>query len=238
MASQALRSDWLDGRGTPTSGRTGASSTSTSTTRPAWAGRVRRRVRATDPRDVASSYPAAGDRHGFDVVVRDVSPGWHTVWVYGINRAGGGENPLLAQRHVFVPSGKPIGTFDGAHDLYPGKVWIRGWAVVTTSSLPVAVIGKAYTTKLAGTGGTGVYTWSLASGAVPDGLSLTTSGVISGTATAPVGADGAGTRTLRFVLTDTAGLSTNITLNLTIRAAATSRRAAASAMRTYGRDRI
>lgn len=52
---------------------------------------------------------------------------------------------------------------------------------VTTTSLPVATVGSAYTTTLAATGGVAPYTWS-ASG-LPAGITLSSKGVLSGTAT-------------------------------------------------------
>lgn len=56
---------------------------------------------------------------------------------------------------------------------------------VTTASLPVFVVGRAYSATLAASGGTAPYTWSITKGALPAGLSLNPStGVISGTATA------------------------------------------------------
>jgi len=55
---------------------------------------------------------------------------------------------------------------------------------ITTSSLPAANVGVAYSQSLAATGGTGPYSWSLSAGALPAGLSLSPAGVISGTPTA------------------------------------------------------
>jgi hypothetical protein len=55
---------------------------------------------------------------------------------------------------------------------------------VTTSTLPGGQVGTAYSQTLAATGGTTPYTWSVVSGSLPAGLSLSTSGVISGTPTA------------------------------------------------------
>ncbi|HUY09932.1 MAG TPA: G1 family glutamic endopeptidase [Candidatus Dormibacteraeota bacterium] len=54
---------------------------------------------------------------------------------------------------------------------------------ITTTSLPGATVGTAYSVTLAASGGTPPYTWSLASGSLPPGLSLSSSGVISGTPT-------------------------------------------------------
>jgi alpha-tubulin suppressor-like RCC1 family protein len=51
--------------------------------------------------------------------------------------------------------------------------------VVTTASLPAMVVGQRYATTLAATG-TGPLTWSVTGGVLPTGLSLSTSGVLSG----------------------------------------------------------
>lgn len=45
---------------------------------------------------------------------------------------------------------------------------------------PGAVMGKAYAHQLTATGGTGTYSWAVSSGALPDGLSLSSGGAISG----------------------------------------------------------
>ncbi|MFZ2643453.1 MAG: hypothetical protein WA117_20850, partial [Verrucomicrobiia bacterium] len=54
--------------------------------------------------------------------------------------------------------------------------------VITTSSpLPSGMVGMAYSQTLAVSGGATTYTWSLAAGSLPSGLSLSSAGVISGT---------------------------------------------------------
>ncbi|MCL1867420.1 MAG: putative Ig domain-containing protein [Paludibacter sp.] len=53
---------------------------------------------------------------------------------------------------------------------------------ITTASLPNGTVGTAYSQTLAATGDTPI-TWTLESGALPTGLSLATTGVISGTPT-------------------------------------------------------
>jgi len=56
-----------------------------------------------------------------------------------------------------------------------------GPLTITTTSLPAATVGTAYTTGLSALGGMPPYTWSIAAGDLPDGLTLTAStGVISG----------------------------------------------------------
>lgn len=56
--------------------------------------------------------------------------------------------------------------------------------VISTTSLANAVAGTAYSAALASTGGTGSVTWSVTGGSLPAGLSLSSSGAITGTTTA------------------------------------------------------
>jgi hypothetical protein len=52
---------------------------------------------------------------------------------------------------------------------------------VTTSSLAPAVVGKSYVEQLQASGGPEpVYSWSVLSGNLPPGITLNTSGVLSG----------------------------------------------------------
>jgi uncharacterized repeat protein (TIGR01451 family) len=60
---------------------------------------------------------------------------------------------------------------------------------VLTASLPSAVAGTPYSATLAGSGGTPPYTWSLDSGTLPDGLTLSSDGTISGTPTTAATSD-------------------------------------------------
>lgn len=58
-------------------------------------------------------------------------------------------------------------------------------AISTSSPLPAGEIGTAYSTTLSATGGTPAYTWSIAGGALPAGITLDPStGLLSGTPTA------------------------------------------------------
>jgi len=52
--------------------------------------------------------------------------------------------------------------------------------VISTASLPEGILNNSYHASLAATGGADEYTWSVASGALPEGLSLSTAGDISG----------------------------------------------------------
>jgi hypothetical protein len=55
--------------------------------------------------------------------------------------------------------------------------------LVTTASLPQATNGLVYSASLQSGGGVAPFTWSLASGTLPGGLTLSSSGLISGTPT-------------------------------------------------------
>ncbi len=52
---------------------------------------------------------------------------------------------------------------------------------ITTASLPDGAVGTDYNTPLSATGGKQPYIWSVVSGVLPNGLSLSAAGVISGT---------------------------------------------------------
>ena len=83
---------------------------------------------------------------------------------------------------------------------------------ITTSSLPNAQVGVAYSAALAATGGTAPYSWSLSSGILPPGISLdTASGTLSGT---PTG--GAFSATLVLQVKDAASPAQSATAALTI----------------------
>lgn len=56
---------------------------------------------------------------------------------------------------------------------------------ITTTSLPAGMAGSPYSQTLAATGGTPPYTWLLAGGALPAGISLNSTGQLSGTPTNP-----------------------------------------------------
>jgi len=84
---------------------------------------------------------------------------------------------------------------------------------ITTSSLPADTISVAYNQTLAATGGTGAKTWSLQSGSLPTGLSLTSGGSITGTPTA------AGTSNFTVKATDTVNASATKALSIAVNAA-------------------
>jgi large repetitive protein len=92
------------------------------------------------------------------------------------------------------------------------SIELKAALAITAATLPTGYVGSAYTsTQLAATGGSGTYsTWALVSGSsLPTGLSLSTTGLISGT---PSGLPGTGNFSVR--VTDSA--SNTATANFSI----------------------
>ncbi|HEX6771991.1 MAG TPA: Ig domain-containing protein [Acidobacteriaceae bacterium] len=82
--------------------------------------------------------------------------------------------------------------------------------VVTTTSLPQGQTSSVYNSSLSATGGTSPYTWTLKSGKLPAGLSLSSSGTISGTPTAP------GSFSFAVQVSDSAKMPQSTSANLSI----------------------
>lgn len=83
---------------------------------------------------------------------------------------------------------------------------------VTTSALPAGVVGFPYETRLEAAGGQPPYVWSLSTGTLPEGLSLSPDGRISGTPAAEARA------TLGFRVEDASGGAAMASLALEIEA--------------------
>jgi hypothetical protein len=86
-----------------------------------------------------------------------------------------GSDGRTVQRMVSVVEGAAVAAPPPTQQLTPLSIPV--------TSLPDAPIGQAYGQSLAASGGTPPYTWSIASGALPDGLTLSAVGTISGTPT-------------------------------------------------------
>lgn len=83
---------------------------------------------------------------------------------------------------------------------------------ITTGTLPNGSVGATYTTQLTASGGIGPYSWDFVSGKLPEGLSLASSGTISGT---PLSTS-VGTSYFTVRVTDSFGLTYSTMLNATI----------------------
>ena len=85
---------------------------------------------------------------------------------------------------------------------------------ITTTTLASGTVGTAYSQTLTATGGTTPYTWSITSGSLPAGLSLSTSGAISGMPTT------AGSSAFTVKVTDSTGATATQSLTITLNNAA------------------
>jgi len=93
------------------------------------------------------------------------------------------------------------------------SIVVNAAITVTTASLPPDTVGIAYNQTLYATGGTGVLTWSISSGLLPAGLSLSAStGAITGTPTA------SGTSSFTARATDTLGATGTKALSIVVNA--------------------
>lgn len=81
---------------------------------------------------------------------------------------------------------------------------------ITIGSLPSGTVLQSYNASLSSTGGTGATTWDLVGGALPAGLTLSASGVISGTPVSP------GTSTPTFRVRDSGSPQQTATKPLSI----------------------
>jgi Putative Ig domain/Immunoglobulin domain len=82
---------------------------------------------------------------------------------------------------------------------------------ISTASLTDGTVGRAYSATLQASGGTTPYSWSLSSGSLPAGLSLSaSSGLISGTPTT------AGTSSFTIKVTDASSDAATVSLSITI----------------------
>jgi hypothetical protein len=86
-----------------------------------------------------------------------------------------GANGRSVQRMVSVVQGAAVAAPAPKQQLTPLSIPV--------TSLPDAPVGQAYGQSLAASGGTPPYAWSVASGALPAGLTLSAVGTISGTPT-------------------------------------------------------
>ncbi len=138
-------------------------------------------------------------------------PGQNTLYKTGYTFSGW--NTRADGTGVLYPPGEAF-LIEGYSGLYAKWTVDQVPPTITTSSpLPSGTSGSAYSTTLAASSGTTPYTWSLASGSLPVGLSLSGGGAISGTPTA------SGTSSFTVRVTGGNGLSSTKAFSLTINAA-------------------
>jgi uncharacterized protein (TIGR03437 family) len=85
--------------------------------------------------------------------------------------------------------------------------------ITTPAALPLGTVGMAYSDTLAASGGKPPYSWSVTSGALPNGLTLSSSGTIAGVPTS------AGTANFTVQVSDSSAETASVVFSLTISAA-------------------
>ena len=123
------------------------------------------------------------------------SPFSQTGWT-ATTTIGAGKSLTLKVSYTPRNLGESTGTIYLTYDTAPSSgiaLWGTGVAATalginTFRALPTATQSAAYQANLTAAGGTGPYTWALASGStLPSGLTLSSAGVISGTLASTVG---------------------------------------------------
>jgi hypothetical protein len=84
---------------------------------------------------------------------------------------------------------------------------------LSPSTMPAATVGVPYSQAITASGGTGTYTFTVTTGALPAGLTLTTAGVVAGTPTT------AATSTFTIRGTDVTGCFAEVSYSVTVASA-------------------
>jgi hypothetical protein len=99
--------------------------------------------------------------------------------ISGTPTSAGSSHFIVAVTDSASPQGQATGSLTLTIDPAMGQA-----LVITTTTLMNGSVGMPYSLTLMASGGTTPYAWSLASGALPQGIALTADGKISGTPTA------------------------------------------------------
>ena len=116
-----------------------------------------------------------------DTTACPVGPGTGTDAAFGSGLLGAGQ--------TFSVTFQGLGTYNyycqiHGYTIMHGTVTVVAPLKITTSRLPAAKVGTAYSTSLAASGGVPPYSWKIALGSLPAGLTLSHAGSISGKPTA------------------------------------------------------
>ncbi len=110
-----------------------------------------------------------------------VGPGNGTDAAFGSGDIGAGQ--------TFSVTFQNLGTYNyycqiHGYSVMHGTVTVVAKLKITTTQLPAAKVGVAYSASLAASGGVPPYRWKVTQGSLPAGLTISSSGSISGTPTA------------------------------------------------------
>ncbi|MBK8040725.1 MAG: immunoglobulin domain-containing protein [Verrucomicrobiaceae bacterium] len=134
-----------------------------------------------------STVVAEGSTLSFVAVISGTGP-FTFVWRRGSNVIGSNSAELQITNVSSADAGSYTVEVTNAHGSTtstPAEVTVNPALAITTTTLPVATVGVPFSTGLSATGGISSRTWTVQSGLLPPGITLSTSGVLSGTATTP-----------------------------------------------------
>ncbi len=134
---------------------------------------------------------AEGNVLHFVVAVSGTGP-FTYAWRRGITVVGTNSAELQIASVSLADSGSYTCTITNAHgdvSTTPAVVTVNPPLSITTTTLPAGTASLPYNASLAASGGISTRTWSLDSGLLPPGITLSASGVLSGTPTMPARAN-------------------------------------------------
>ncbi|PYT96339.1 MAG: hypothetical protein DMG36_00620, partial [Acidobacteria bacterium] len=131
----------------------------------------------------ANQTVTAGQTATFTVVAAGTAPLAYQWQKNGANIAGATSSSYTTPATTAADSGSKFGVVvsNSAGSITSSSATLSVTSLaISTTSLPAGMVGQGYSAQLNGTGGTTPYAWTVASGALPAGLTLSSSGVISG----------------------------------------------------------
>jgi len=156
--------------------------------------------------------------------IRRITPAGSVATIGGFAGVQGGLDGVGSAAQFGWPSGVAV---DSAGDVYvadsgnnriskgtPHHTYLPP-TIRAASPLPSGMVGTPYSQALTASGGTTPYTWSIASGSLPSGFTLTSGGVLTGTPSV------ATTASFTVQVTGNDGLSSTSVFSLTINPAPT-----------------
>ena len=158
-----------------------------------------------------SESVAAGQTAAFTVVATGTAPLAYQWQKNGASVAGATSSSYTTPATSPADSGSQfdvvVSNSAGSVTSSSATLSVNSFAISTTS-LPTGTVGQAYSAQLNATGGTAPYTWTITSGSLPAGLTLSSSGAISGTPTT------VGTGSLTVRVTDASLLTAQQSLSI------------------------
>lgn len=134
---------------------------------------------------------AEGNVLHFVVAVNGTGP-FSYEWRRGITVVGTNSAELQIASVSLADAGSYTCTITNAHgdvSTTPAVVTVNPPLSITTTTLPAGTASLPYNASLAASGGVSTRTWSLESGLLPPGITLSASGLLSGTPTMPARAN-------------------------------------------------